>query len=410
VNNAGDIQAVLKTYVYVISVDNKPLMPCSRAKARKLLKSGKATIVRHKPFTIKLIFECENHVQPIALGVDTGYKNIGLSAKSDKVEYWASEVTLRNISPLLVEKRMYRRGRRNKLWYRKPRFLNRGRKDGWLPPSTQYRIDSHVRIIEKVCSVLPISNIIVEVAKFDIQKINNPDIEGRGYQQGDLYNYNNVKSFLIEREHAKCQLCHKESTRANSFREHHIIPRNNGGTNKPNNLALLHEKCHEKLHKEHLGHLLAKNKQYKAETFMSIMRKRLVIELRKMHSVEETFGYITKAKRNALGLEKSHITDAFVIANGGIQTRSTPLSIAQKRHNNRCLQLNRKGFKPSIRRKRYKYQPKDIVSINDILYEVKGVKGRGLYVLVSKLGTVFNFSTNKIDHHYITNGWAIYQR
>jgi len=161
VNNAH-IQAVLKTNVYVLAVDGKPLMPCSRAKARKLLKSNKATIVKHNPFTIKLTFECENQIQSITLGVDTGYQHIGLSAKSEKAEYWSSEVVLRNISPLLTEKKMYRRGRRNKLWYRKPRFLNRKRKKGWLPPSIDYRINSHIKIIEKVCSLLPITSIIVE--------------------------------------------------------------------------------------------------------------------------------------------------------------------------------------------------------------------------------------------------------
>lgn len=407
VNNASNIQADLKSYVYVLSINNKPLMPCSKAKARKLLENNQAVIVRHNPFTIKLSFECENQVQSITLGVDTGYKYVGLSAVSDKAEYWSSEVILRNISPLLIEKKMYRKGRRAKLWYRQPRFLNRGIKKGWLPPSVQYRINSHIRIIEKVCSLLPIKNIIVEVAKFDIQKIKNPGIRGIEYQQGCLYNYENIKSFLIEREHAKCQLCHKESTRDNSFRMHHIIPKSRYGTDKPDNLALLHEKCHIKLHKEDIGYLLIKNKQYKAETFMSIMRNILVIELKKIYKVTETFGYATKIQRNVLKLEKSHSNDAFVIANGSIQSRSIVLNILQKRHNNRCLQLNRKGFKPSIRRQRYKYQPRDIVMIKDNYYEVIGTHSYGNQIKVTKSKTVFNFSTKKVEKHYITNSWII---
>lgn len=407
VNNAH-IQAVLKTNVYVLAVDGKPLMPCSRAKARKLLKNNKATIVKHNPFTIKLTFECENQIQSITLGVDTGYQHIGLSAKSEKAEYWSSEVVLRNISPLLTEKKMYRRGRRNKLWYRKPRFLNRKRKKGWLPPSIDYRINSHIKIIEKVCSLLPITSIIVEVANFDIQKLKNLEIKGVGYQQGDLYGYENIKSYLIEREHARCQLCHERSTRTNSFRVHHIIQKSKGGTDKPDNLALLHEKCHTKLHKENLGHLLTKNKQYKAETFMSIMRNTLVTELRNTHTVMETFGYITKIRRNTLNIEKSHINDAFVIAKGSNQVRSVPLTIIQKRHNNRCLQLNRKGFKPSVRHQRYPYQPKDVVMIQGVYYDVTGTFNKGSWIRVTKAGTVFNFSTKKVERHYVTNGWAIH--
>ena len=394
--------------MYVQALDGKPLMPCSRAKARKLLEGNRATIVRHNPFTIKLSFECENQVQPITLGVDTGYEHIGLSARSEKTEYWSSEVILRNISSLLAEKKMYRHGRRNKLWYRKPRFSNRGRKEGWLPPSVQHRVDSHTKIIEKVCSLLHITIIRVEVANFDIQKLSNPEIKGVGYQQGNLYNYENTKSFLIEREHGECQLCHEKSTRTNSFREHHIIPKSRGGTDKPDNLALLHEKCHTKLHKENLGHLLTKNKQYKAETFMSIMRNTLVTELRNTHTVMETFGHITKMRRNALNIEKSHINDAFVIANGNNQVRSVHLSIVQKRHNNRCLQLNRKGFKPSIRHQRYPYQPKDVVMVQGISYDVTGTFNKGSWIRVTKAGITFNFSTKKVERHYVTNGWAIH--
>ncbi len=72
-----NIQRALKAYVHVISKDEKPLMPCSRAKVKKLLKKEKAQIVSHKPFTIRLIFTCENQVQPIALGIDSGYENKG---------------------------------------------------------------------------------------------------------------------------------------------------------------------------------------------------------------------------------------------------------------------------------------------------------------------------------------------
>ncbi len=51
--------------VYVLNIEKKPLMPCTKAKARKLLKSNRAKIVQYTPFTIQLLFECENNIQEI---------------------------------------------------------------------------------------------------------------------------------------------------------------------------------------------------------------------------------------------------------------------------------------------------------------------------------------------------------
>jgi len=110
----------LKAAVYVLSQEGMPLMPCSQAKARKLLKQGKAVGIKPHPFTIKLNFECENKVQPIILGIDSGFKNIGFSCVSDKEELISGSVILDDkTSERLLERRMYRRGRRNKLWYKK---------------------------------------------------------------------------------------------------------------------------------------------------------------------------------------------------------------------------------------------------------------------------------------------------
>ncbi|HEU64546.1 MAG TPA: paclitaxel/taxanoid biosynthesis susceptibility protein TS1 [Chlamydiae bacterium] len=402
----SSIQEALKAFVYVISKNGEALMPCSKAKARKLLKEEKALIVSHKPFTIKLVFKCENQIQKITLGIDPGYENIGLSAISEKNELFSSQAKLRtNISKLLAEKKMYRRQRRSKLWYRKPRFLNR-KKTKSLPPSLEHKLDSHLRIVKKIISFIPISKINVEVANFDIQKIKNPQIESSQYQRGDLYGYQNLKAYLVQREQAKCQLCSKKSTKGNSFRLHHIIPRKEGGTNKPNNLSLLHEKCHDKLHSKKLLHLLKKNRQFKPETFMSIIRWKLAFELKKLCSdISLSFGYLTKVKRNSLKLEKDHHTDAFVIANGSSEQRIQPFSFLQKRKNNRSLQLNRKGLKLSIRRQRYKVQPKDEVQVQSKKYEVIGVFNKGNWLRVKDKTKTFNFPIKKIEKHYYNNGW-----
>ena len=401
------IQGALKAYVYVISKEGKPLMPCSKTKAKKILKEGKAQIVGYKPFTVRLVFQCENQVQPITLGIDPGYENIGLSVVSKKRELFSSEVKLRtNISKLLTEKSMYRRGKRNKLWHRKPRFLNRKRKAGSLPPSIQHRLSSHLRMVKKICSLLPISKINFETANFDIQKMKNPKIENVQYQKGDLYEYENLKSYLVQREQARCQLCSKKPTKGNSFRIHHIIPRKDGGTDKPDNLSLLHEKCHDRLHQKNLHHLLKKNKQFKAETFMSTIRWKLAEELKNICTdFSLSFGYITKIKRHALKLEKDHHTDAFVIASGEGQERIQPCEFLQKRRNNRCLQLNRNGFKPSIRKQRYKFQPKDEVLMQNKKYEVIGIFNKGSWLRVKAKTKAFNFPISKVEEHYYNNGW-----
>jgi hypothetical protein len=126
----------LKGKTYVLSISGKPLMPCSNTKARKLLAAKRAVIVTKYPFTIKLTFECENKVQDVTLGIDTGYEYIGFSAVTDKAELISGEMKLDgSMCSRLTEKAMYRKGRRNKLWYREPRWSNRKNMVGKCPPS-----------------------------------------------------------------------------------------------------------------------------------------------------------------------------------------------------------------------------------------------------------------------------------
>ena len=173
--------------VYVQNVHGMPLMPCKEAKARKLLKNNRATVVQRTPFTIRLTFECEDQTQPITLGVDAGSKHIGLSATTEKKELYAAEVELRSdIVNLLATRRQNRRTRRNRLRYRPAKFDNRVRSKnkGWLAPSVEQKIQSHLKVIDDIHKILPISKIIVEVASFDIQKIKSPDISGKSTRKG----------------------------------------------------------------------------------------------------------------------------------------------------------------------------------------------------------------------------------
>jgi hypothetical protein len=384
-----------KSIVFVLSINGKPLMPCTSTKARHLLEGGKAHVVKQNPFVIKLNFECENQVQDCSLGIDSGFKNIGFSAITDKKEIVAGTLLLdQRTSERLIEKRMYRRGRRSRLWYRKPRFNNRKTAIGYLPPSTQRRFNTHITLINKLKKLLPIKNVVIEVGNFDIQKIENPDIAGIQYQQGSLFEYQNMRSFLMFREQGRCQLCGKEFSKGNSFHIHHIISRSNGGIDREKNLALLHERCHKKLHKNKLYDVLKKNKVYKDATFMSIIRNKFrnILSNCKLIYGNETF-----VKRNILRLEKSHYNDAFVIAGGNEQRKVAPIIFKQKHRNNRVLQLNRKGFKPSIRKQRYSIQPGDFVFIKRKIHIVKGCSTYGKTVCCSdgnfgikKITTIFH--------------------
>jgi N6-L-threonylcarbamoyladenine synthase len=270
-------------------------------------------------------------------------------------------------------------------------------------PSVQRRLNRHQRIIDKLMSICPVTECIIECASFDIQKINNPEIKGRGYQEGDLMGYRNVKSYLFARESCTCQYCGKKITQGQKSHVHHIIPRSQGGTDAPSNLALLHESCHEKLHKNNDLDKLKKNKQYKAETCMNVLRKRL---LERFPNAVETFGYVTSVRRNELGLEKSHANDAFVIAGGTNQDKSTVLHLVERAKNNRSLQIQKKGMQPSIRRRRYPIQSGDLVWDGKEKYISKGTKDLGRYVYVMIDGKKTSLPAKKITkvYHFGTIG------
>jgi len=397
----------LKVKVYVIAKEGHPLMPCSCAKAKKLLKEGKAKVIKRDPFTIQLNWVCENQVQETILGIDTGYGNIGFSATTKKEELVSGMVKLDGkTKERLDEKRMYRRGRRNKLWYREPRWLNRKRKEDWLPPSIERRYQTHLNLIKKIKNLLPVSRVIIETAKFDIQKLENPDVKGKKYQQGDLYEYQNVRSYLMSREKGLCEYC-KKDFKNSSGHIHHRKPKSKNGSNRLGNLMLLHKECHKKIHKK--PELLKKYKnlsikEYKQSTFMSIINKRFFNDIK---DLEVTYGNITFVNRNKLGLTKTHCNDAFIISKGTNQVRTKHIEIIQKHRNNRVLQVNRKGFKPSIKRNRSIIAPLDLFWVGKIKYSCKTMFGYGRYIAYGDMKKKEYFNINKIKK-YFNNGSLVW--
>ena len=165
--------------VYVINYDNKPLMPCSNTIARLLLKQGKAKVKRKTPFTIKLTYQADNYTQNLTLGIDTGSSKIGSAVVKESGDIvYLSQIEIRNdIADKMKQRSKYRRNRRNrKTRYRKARWLNRKnsiKKDRFSPTMIS-KINSHIKEIEFIKSILPIKNIILETGSFDTHALKNP--------------------------------------------------------------------------------------------------------------------------------------------------------------------------------------------------------------------------------------------
>ncbi|CAI2172566.1 17525_t:CDS:10 [Funneliformis geosporum] len=272
--------------VYVLNIQGHPLMPCKPAKAKKLLKNKQAKIVKHEPFTIQLNFECENKVQDITLGTDPASKKGGLSAVSDKKELYSAEFQIRGneVVKLLSERKMYRQNRRSrKTRYREARFLNRKKED------------------------------VVEINKFNIQKIKNPTIQGTDYQQGEQYGFENFRQYVLRRDKYKCQAL--KTCKSKGLEVHHLESRMTGG-DAPNNLLTLCEKHHQEITDGERELKIKRGESFKDASYMNMMRLKLVSELKEEYeNVQTTYGYITKSIREEHKLEKSHRNDALCIDN-----------------------------------------------------------------------------------------------
>ena len=262
--------------VYVLNKNGQPLMPTERhGKVRRMLRDGKAHVVRLEPFTIQLDYFSGETIQEISLGIDAGSKHIGVSATTEKKELLAIQVEERtDIVELLSTRREARRTRRNrKLRHRAARFDKHRRKNGWVPPSVENGIQAHLRIIRLVHSLLPINKTIIEIAQFDLQKIKNPDISGVEYQQGEQKDSPNVREYVIARDRHLCQCC-KGKSKDPILNVHHIETRKTGG-NAPNNLITLCKTCHDAYHDNELELSFKRGMSYRNAAFMNILQKAL---------------------------------------------------------------------------------------------------------------------------------------
>ena len=370
--------------VYVLDINGQPLMPTARhGKVRRLLNSHLAKVVKRCPFTIQLLYQSTKEIQPVSLGVDAGSKHIGLAATTEQKVLYQEELTPRNdVVKLLSAKRACRHSRRNrKTRYRKPRFNNRvhSKHKGWLAPSVEVKIQEHITAIKNICKILPASEIHVETAEFDLQRLKAME-EGKtfpvgtDYQLGEQYDFYNTRQYVLHRDGYTCQCCgvHDKDVK---LHVHHIESRQTGG-NAPNNLITLCEHCHKALHegKIKLPKGKKRGKSHRDAAFMGIMRNTLLERLKKEVSVPVmmTYGYITKYWREKADLEKSHINDAICISKHPYtKPLDTYYLTKVVRHHNR--QIHKANFSKGGIRKRNQapYLVKGFHLFDKVLYQSK---------------------------------------
>jgi 5-methylcytosine-specific restriction endonuclease McrA len=341
--------------VFVLDKNLTPLDPCHRARARELLNKGRAKVFKRYPFTIVLQDRTveESTVHPHRIKIDPGSKTTGIAVVQEETGRVTNALEIshrgQQIKDSLESRKALRRGRRNrKTRYRKPRFLNRTRKPGWLPPSLESRIaniETWVRRIRRLCPVAAISQ---ELVRFDLQQMQNPEISGIEYQRGDLFGFE-VKEYLLAKWDRKCAYCGVENV---PFEIEHILARSKGGSNRVSNLCLSCHSCNQAKGNKSVEEFLKKKpkvlKQVLAQakvplkdaTAVNATRWELYRRLQSTGlPVEVGSGGRTKFNRKVRGLQKTHWADAVCV---GASTPErlliqgiNPLLIAAKGHGTR---------------------------------------------------------------------------
>ena len=344
-------------YVFVLDTHKQPLDPIHPAEARKLLRGGQAAIFRTYPFTIILKFGGTQAPEPLRVKVDPGSKTTGLAVVHNATGrvVWGANLNHRGqrIKDALAGRRAIRRSRRNrKTRYRQRRFLNRKRPQGWLAPSLQSRVDNIVTWVKRLGMVSNVTDISMELVRFDMQQMDHPEISGVEYQQGELAGYE-VREYVLEKFNRRCAYCKVENV---PMQIEHIVPRARGGSNRVSNLTLACEPCNQKKGArtaEEFGYPEVQRqakRPLKDAAAVNSTRWKLYQALQASGMpIEVGSGGRTKFNRRRLGLPKDHWIDA---ACGGVSTpawlhvgKIKPLVITATGHGSRQMcRMDRYGF------------------------------------------------------------------
>ena len=316
--------------VFVLSKDGKPLDPTTPARAKWLLKKSRAVVARRTPFTIRLkdkhSSECET--QGVVIGIDPGSKTTGIAVWMEnepgvREAVFLSEVEHRGstISKKLGQRSNYRRRRRSKnLRYRAPRFNNRTKPKGWLAPSLQHRVDTTVAWVERLSRWLPVQGVMMELVRFDIQKMEKSEISGVEYQQGELAGYE-VREYLLNKWGRQCVYCDAQNV---PLQVEHIRPKARGGSNRVSNLTLACGPCNQAKDARPVEEFVTDPKRLERilrnakaplrdAAAVSSTRWALFNALSEQHTVLTGTGGQTKYNRSRFGLAKTHALDALAV-------------------------------------------------------------------------------------------------
>lgn len=389
-------------FAYMINCHGQPLMPCQPRKARVLLKAGKAKVIKMVPFTLQLLYGSSGYKQEISLGIDAGTQHMGVSATTEGIVLLEAEVQPRtDIQELLATRRQFRRARRNrKTRYRKRRFLNRKKPEGWLAPSVQQKIETHVKTIRLVHKILPINKTTIEVAQFDLQKLRNPAIKGEQYQEGPQLGFWNVREYVLFRDNHCCQWC-KGKSKDKILNVHHIESRKTGG-DRPDNLITLCETCHDLIHRTRQEHKIErKSKGLRDATQMGMIGFRIYEQVKEWFpNVHLTYGYITKHTRITQQLEKSHLIDARCMSGHALAVSNGQWHLIKMvRRNNRQLHkatISKGGKRPRHTAPKYVHGFRlfDCVKYQEKVCFVFGRRSSGYFDLRTLDGTKISASAS----------------
>ncbi len=399
--------------VFVLDKNKNPLMPCNPARARQLLKLGKATVYRRYPFTIILKDREGGDTQPIQVKLDPGSKTTGITIVADFKRglycIWAGELTHRGhqIKDALLSRRQLRRGRRTrKLRYRQARFDNRNRPKGWLAPSLMSRVHNVQTWVTRLMFYTPVTYLAMEWVKFDTQAMINPEIHDVEYQQGELWGYE-VREYLLEKFGRKCVYCGAKDV---PLEIEHIIPKSRGGSNRVSNLTLACQSCNQKKGNQtadEFGHPhVQKLAQMPLKDASAINATRWKLYETLQHfclPIELGTGSRTKYNRAVQSYPKTHWLDAVCVGESGqsvyVSHNHQPLIIkAVGRGNRQMTKPDKYGFPRATRQRKKVYfgfqtgdMAKAIVTTGKKMGVYVGkvsVRARGIFNITTSIETI----------------------
>ena len=343
----------------MVDAERRPLNPVHPGHARRLLKAGSAAVWRRYPFTLIRKRAVPHAVpRPLRLKVDPGSRATGMALIEDATGQvvWAAELTHRGrqVHERLLARRAVRRARRMRhTRYRPARFANRRRREGWLPPSLESRVQNVVTWVARLRRLAPVAALSQELVRFDTQLLANPEIDGVEYQQGELAGYE-VREYVLEKWGRACAYCH---TSGRPLELDHIIPRTHlDGSERVANLVRACRPCNETKGNRtaaEFGHpeVQARAKQPLKDagamnaTRWALHRRLVALDL----PVEVGTGGRTKWNRTRRGLPKAHWTDAACVGASTPETLRVggvvPLAItAMGRHSRQMRGTDAHGF------------------------------------------------------------------